>query len=72
MVYKEQMLKRKENKKNRALIKGSNDIKVMYTNINGLLPRKLELTDYFKQKKTEIICLTLRIIIKNSIYMGAG
>ena len=51
MVYKEQMLKRKENEKNRALIKGSDEIKVMYTNIDGLIPRKLELTDYLKEKK---------------------
>ena len=30
----------------------------MYTNIDGLIPRKLELTDYLKEKKNpEITCL---------------
>ena len=40
MVYKEQILKRKENEKNRTSIKGSDEIKVMYTKIDGLIPRK--------------------------------
>ena len=30
----------------------------MYANIDGLIPRKLELTDYLKEKKIEILCLT--------------
>ena len=29
----------------------------MYININGLIPRKLELTYYLKEKKTEIVYL---------------
>ena len=57
MIYKEQMLEIKENEKKRALIIGSDEIKVMYTNIDGLIPRKLELTDYLKQKKNKIVCL---------------
>ena len=42
MVHKQQMLKRKE-KENRTVTKGTDEIKVMYTNIGGMLPRKLEL-----------------------------
>ena len=51
------MLKRKENEKNRALIKESNLNKVMYTNIDVLIPRKLELTDNLNDEKTDIVCL---------------
>ena len=36
------MLKRKEIEKNRSLIKGSDEIKVMYANIDELTPRKFE------------------------------
>ena len=37
MVYKEQILKRKGNEKNRILIKRSGEIKVMHTAIDGLM-----------------------------------
>ena len=30
----------------------------MYTNIEGIVARKLELTDYLKEKKPESVCLT--------------
>ena len=33
----------------------SDKIKEMYTNIDGIIPRKLELTDYPKQKGKNII-----------------
>ena len=52
------MLKRKENEMNGAFTKGSDEIKIMYTNIDGTISRKLELADYLKEKKPEIICLT--------------
>ena len=29
----------------------------MYTNIDGIIARKLELTDYLKEKKPETVCL---------------
>ena len=34
------------------------ELKVMYTNIDGLLARKLELIDYIREKKPKVICLT--------------
>ena len=34
-----------------------NKIKVMYTNIDGIIPRKLELTDYLKEKNQEMVFL---------------
>ena len=43
---------------NRAVTKGSDEMKVMYTNIDGIISRKLELVDYLKEKKPEIACLT--------------
>ena len=55
------MLKRKENEK-KALIKWSDEIKVMYTNINILIPRKLELTDYLNEKKTNFMPSRNKII----------
>ena len=42
--------------KNGAVTNGSDEIKVMYTNINRIIARKLELADYLKEKKTEIVC----------------
>ena len=39
------MLERKEKEKNWAVTKGSDEIKVMYTNIDGIIARKLELID---------------------------
>ena len=57
MVHKQQMLERKENEMNGANTKGSDRIEVMYTNIDGLIARKLELVDYLKEKKPEIVCL---------------
>ncbi len=32
-------------------------MKIMYNNINGVIPRKLELTDYIREKEPDIICL---------------
>ena len=51
MVHKQQMLARKEKEKNEALTKGNDEIEVMYTNIIGIIARKLELVDYLKEKK---------------------
>ena len=42
---------------NGAVTKQSDEIKVMYTNIHGIISRKLELVDYLKEKKSEIVCL---------------
>ena len=46
----------------------------MHTNINGIIPRKLELADYLKEK-TENVCLaetklteTIQINIENNNY----
>ena len=36
---------------------GSDEIKVMYVNIDGIISRKLELLDYLKEKKPKIVCL---------------
>ena len=41
-----------------TVTKGSDEIKVMYTNIDGIISRKLELIDYLKEKKPEIVWLT--------------
>ena len=43
---------------NGAVTKGSNETKVMFTNIDGIISRKLELVDYLREKKPEIVCLT--------------
>ena len=43
---------------NGTVTKGSDEIKVMYTNIDGIISRKLELIDYLKEKKPKIVCLT--------------
>ena len=40
-----------------AVTKGSDEIRVMYTNIDGIIGRKLELADYLKEKKPEIVGL---------------
>ena len=42
---------------NGAVTKGSDEIKVMYTNIDGIISRKLELIDYLKRNQ-EFFCLT--------------
>ena len=52
-----QVLERKEKEKNGAVTKERDEIKVMYTNIDGIIARKLELVDYLKEKKPEIVCL---------------
>ena len=54
MVHKQQMLERNEKEKNEAVTKGSDEIKVMYTNINEIITRKLELVVYLREKKPEI------------------
>ena len=52
----------------------SDEIKVMYTDKDGIIPRKLKLTDYLKEKKQKLYAqqkqnyvktsrLTLKIII---------
>ena len=33
-------------------------LKVMYTNIDGLISSRLELIDYLMEKKPDIVCLT--------------
>ena len=33
-----------------AVTKGSDEIKVMYTNTDGIISRKLELVDYIKEE----------------------
>ena len=43
---------------NATVTKRSDEIKVMYTNIDGIISRKLELVDYLKEKKPQIVCLT--------------
>ena len=43
---------------NEAVTKQNDEIKVMYTNIYGIISRKLELIHYLKEKKPEIVCLT--------------
>ena len=58
MAYKQQILEEEKNEMNGAVTKGSDEIKVMYTNIDGMISRKLELIDYLKEKKPEIVCLT--------------
>ena len=50
MVYRQQTLKRKEKEKNIDLNKGIDETKIKYTNIDGIIPRKFELTDYKKRK----------------------
>ena len=52
MVHKQMMLVRKEKEKNWTW---SDEIKVMHTNIDGIIARKLELTDYLREKITEIV-----------------
>ena len=46
------MLKKRERQKNRTITKGTDKIEVIYTNIYEIIPRKLEPTDYLKEKKT--------------------
>ena len=43
---------------NGAVTKGSDEINIMYTNIDGIISRKIELVDYLKEKKPENICPT--------------
>ena len=43
---------------NGAVTQVSDEIKVIYTNIDGIISRKLELVHYLKEKKPEIVCLT--------------
>ena len=38
-----------EKKRNEIITIGSNEIEVMFTNIDGMIPRPLELTDYLKE-----------------------
>ena len=37
--------------------KRDKEIKIMYTNIDGIAPRVLELKDYIREKEPEVICL---------------
>ena len=52
------MLERREKEKNGTVTKGNDKIKIMYTNIDGIIARKLQLVVYLKEKKPEIVCLT--------------
>ena len=66
MVHKIQMFESKEKETNGAVTKGSDEIEVMYTNINGIITRKLELVYYLQEKKQNYVRtsrLTLRMII---------
>ena len=60
---------------NGTVTKESDEIKVMYTNIDEIISRKLELVDYLKEKKPEIVYLTetklceeIQTTIKNDNY----
>ena len=58
MVHKQDILERKENEMNGAVKEGSDEIKVMNTNIDGMISRKLDLVDHLKEQKAEMVCLT--------------
>ena len=45
------MLNIKGKEENGTVTEGSDEIKVMYSNIDGIIPRKLELTDNLNGKK---------------------
>ena len=68
------MLKKKEKEKNGAVTKGCDEIKVMYTNIHGMIARKLELVDYLeKEPKSECVaetklCEDIQTNIQNDNY----
>ena len=69
------MLERKEKEKNEAVTIGSDEIKVMYTNIDWIIAWKYELVDYLKEKKPEILWLAetklyedIQINIENDSY----
>ena len=49
IVHKQQMLERKK-ENNGAVTKVSDEIKLTYTNIDGIIARKLELIDYLKRR----------------------
>ena len=46
-----------------------NRIKVMYTNIDGLVSGCVELKDYLKERKPEVVCLT-ETKLKEDIKIG--
>ena len=48
MVHKQQMLDIKENETNGTVTKVNDEVKVMYTDIDGIIARKLELIDYLR------------------------
>ena len=56
MVHKQQMLERKAREKNGTVTKGSDEIKVMYTNLDGIIASK-ELVSKLSKKKKKIVCL---------------
>ena len=57
-IHKQQILQRKQNEMNATVTKRSDEINIMYTNIDGIISRKLELEDYLKEKKPQIVFLT--------------
>ena len=57
MAHKGQKLKRKEIVKHGTIGSGIDEFKIIYTNIDEIIPRKLELTDYLKEKEPDVVCL---------------
>ena len=51
---------------------GSKSIKVFYSNIDGLISKKLELGDYIREMKPEVICLTETKIDKDVVLEVLG
>ena len=47
-------VKRKEKEKNTTVTQGTDEIKVMHTNIDGIITRKLELTNYLDEKNNKL------------------
>ena len=58
MVHKQQILEGIENEMNGAVAQESDEIKVMYTIIDGIINKINKLVDYLKEEKPEIVCLT--------------
>ena len=54
MVLQQQMLERREKEKNGTVTKGSDEIKVMYTNIYGIIARKLSRQNIYRRKNPEL------------------
>ena len=58
MVHKDEGLKMKKEAERNVTKEKREEFKIMYTNVDGIISRKLELRDYLENKTPNVVCIT--------------